>query len=427
MKTAAGAALAAVPLVRSVHAAGSDVLRLAFIGCGGRGTGACRDALVASGSVKLVAMADVLRDRLESSLRNLLQIDEIKEKIDVPPERRFTGFDAYQKAIDCGVDVVLLTTPPVFRPMQYAAAVKAGKHVFMEKPCCVDAPGYRSLVETNRQAKAKKLSVVVGLQRRHQKNYLEAMRRLRDGAVGEVMFLRTYFNMPSGIDHSRRPANMTEMEWQLRRWGYFTWLSGDHIVEQAVHEIDIANWVMNGHPVRANGMGGRQVRTGRGNGQIYDHFCVEYEHEHGVRHFCQARQIGGCWEHVSDNVHGTKGVMTLGSGPYGTGKAGYRTEKQLLEDFGGRNPYQQEHVDLQASIRGDGPYVFDGDHGADSSFTAVLGRMAVYSGRVVTWDEAVRSELNLLPAKLALDADPPVLPDADGFYPVAMPGQTKAW
>jgi predicted dehydrogenase len=425
----AGAAASTLNLARSAHAAGSDVIKFALIGCGGRGTGAAANCLNVQGVLKqkmrLVAVADAFEDRARGALAQLRK--EYADQIDVPPERVFVGLDAYQKAIDCGVDLVVMAAPPGFRPMHYAYAVEKGKHVFMEKPCCVDAPGYRSLVETNRQAKAKKLSVVVGLQRRHQKNYLDAIRRLRDGAVGEVSFLRTYFNMPSGIDHSRRPASMSEMEWQLRRWGYFTWLSGDHIVEQAVHEIDIANWVMNSHPVRANGMGGRQVRTGRGNGQIYDHFCVEYEHENGVRHFCQARQIGGCWEHVSDNVHGTKGVMTLGSGPYGTGKAGYRTEKQLLEDFGGRNPYQQEHIDLQASIRGDGPYVFDGDHGADSSFTAVLGRMAVYSGQVVTWDEAVRSEMTLLPSRLALDADPPAMPDADGYYPVAMPGQTKAW
>jgi myo-inositol 2-dehydrogenase / D-chiro-inositol 1-dehydrogenase len=421
------AGTAALSIARGVHAAGGDTIRMAFIGCGSRGTGACANALNTGRAVKLVAMADLFKDRIEMSLKHLSERDDAKEKIDVPAERRFYGFDAYHKAIACDVDLVLLTTPPVFRPMQYAAAVAAGKHVFMEKPCCVDAPGYRSLVESNKIAKEKKLSVVVGFQRRHQKNYIEGIRRIRDGEAGRIKYVRTYFNMPGGgHNETAKPATMTEMEWQIRRWPAFLWLCGDHNVEQAVHEIDIANWVLGNHPVRANGMGGRQVRTGRGNGNIWDHHFVEYEHADGVRHFCQARQIDGTWSHVSDNVHGAEKTVVIGSGPYGTGVDGYRTEKQLLKDFGGRNPYDQEHVDLQASILG-GPHVFAGDYGAESSFTAVLGRMATYSGQVVSWDEAVQSHLDFLPKKLALDADTPNMPDASGNYPIAMPGVTKGW
>ncbi len=245
--------------------------------------------------------------------------------------------------------------------------------------------------------------------------------------MGEIRCVRTYFNMPGGIDHATKPANTSEMEWQLRRWNYFTWLCGDHLVEQACHEIDVANWILQGHPISANGMGGRQVRTGKGNGDIWDHHTIEYEHEGGARHFCQARQIPGVWQHVSDNVHGTKGTRVIGLGPYGTGKAGYRTEQQLLSDFGGVTPYEQEHVDLQASIRGSGPHQFEGDYAADSSMTAVLGRMATYSGQVVTWEQATRSELNMLPKNLALNAAPSTLPGPDGFYPIAVPGVTKAW
>lgn len=421
--------LAAEPALASGVFTGDETLRLGFVGCGGRGTGACRDALRTAGPVKLVAMGDVFADRIDKSLASLRGIDEVRDRVDVPEERQFVGFDAYRKVLEAGVDVVLLTTPPHFRPEHYAAAVAAGKHVFMEKPCCVDAPGYRQLVATNAVARKKKLSVVVGLQRRHQHSYRRAIARIRDGAVGKIHLLRTYFNM-SGAGHNDRgkPAGISEMEYQIRRWGRFCWLSGDHIVEQAVHEIDVANWIMEGHPVRANGMGGRQVRTGRGNGDIFDHHFVEYEFADGVRHYCQARQIGGTWTHVSDNVHGEKGKMTLGSGPYGMqGKGRGLSRGPGRRPEGGReNPYQQEHDHLFASIRGSGPYCFDGEHGADSSMTAILGRMATYSGRVVTWDDAVASELRLAPAHYAMDADPPAMPDASGVYPIAKPGATRA-
>lgn len=422
---AAGAAAGSLGISRAAHVSVDETIRMAFIGCGNRGRGAVRDALTRKGPIKLVAMADVFQDRIDASLKLLKGIPAIAERIDVPPERQFAGFDGYKKALQCDVDLVMLTTPPGFRPWQYAAAVEAGKHVFMEKPCCVDGPGYRMLVAANQQAKQKKLSVVVGLQRRHQKSYQDGIQRVRDGAVGRMLLIRTYFNMPAGgHSNARCPEGMTEMEWQIRRWGFFTWLSGDHIVEQAVHEIDVANWIADAHPVEANGMGGRQVRTGPGNGQIYDHHFVEYLYPGGVYHYCQARQIGGCWEEVSDNVHGTKGALTIGSGPYGQGGRGYREPDKWLTN----NPYEQEHEDLHESIRG-GRYVFAGDYGADSSMTAVLGRMATYSGKVVTWEEAVQSQLQLGPDydQLSLDAPPPVLPGDDGNYPVAIPGVTKAW
>ena len=425
---ASAAGLAALSAARMAHAAADDTLKIVLVGCGGRGTGACVQALQTKGPVKLVAMADVFGDRLESSLRNIQ--NELKkagqaDRVDVG-ERKFVGFDAYRQAIEAA-DLVLLTTPPNFRPEHYAAAVAAGRHVFMEKPCCVDGPGFRSLVETNKLAQQKKLSVGVGLQRHHQTNYLEGIAKIRDGAVGDILYLRTYFNMPAGgPSDARKPDGMSEMEYQIRHWGMFTWLSGDHIVEQAVHEIDVANWVMNGPPVKANGMGGRQVRTGRGNGDICDHHFVEYEFAGGIRHFCQARQQPGIWSHVSDNVHGTKAMMTIGSGPYGSGGAAdYGGGEDRAKSLG-VNPYQREHDDLQASIRGTGAYLFEGDYGATSSMTAVLGRMATYSGQEVTWDQAINSELSLAPIRLTLDATPPAVPDSDGNYPIAMPGATKA-
>lgn len=427
---AVGGAAAALSIARAAHAAGDDTVKVALVGCGGRGTGACAQALQTKGPIKLVAMADVFANRIDASLRNIqneLQKRGLKDRVDVSDERKFTGFDGFKQAIDL-VDLVLLTTPPHFRPMHYDAAVKAGRNVFMEKPCCVDGPGYRQLLATNQEAKGKKLSVVVGFQRHHQQNYLEGIKKIRDGAAGDIQYIRTYFNMPAGgHNDSPKPAGMTEMEYQLRRWGMFTWLSGDHIVEQACHEIDIANWVMDAHPISANGMGGRQVRTGRGNGEIWDHHFVEYEFAGGVRHYAQARQQPGVWSHVSDNVHGSKGMMTIGSGPYGSGGPSDYSGGEDRASSLSVNPYQQEHDDLLASIRGTGAYLFEGDYGAASSMTAVLGRMATYSGQVVTWEQAANSELRLAPDRYALDATPPVVPDEEGNYPVAMPGATIAF
>jgi myo-inositol 2-dehydrogenase / D-chiro-inositol 1-dehydrogenase len=422
---AAGSLAAEMSIARAAHAAGSETIKIGFVGCGNRGTGACKEALSTKAPVQLVAMADLFADRLDRSLANLQKYKELQPRIDVPAERKFIGFDGYQQVIDAGVDLVILSTPPHFRPMQYAAAVKAGKHVFMEKPCCVDAPGYRLLVATNAAAKQKKLSVVAGLQRRHQRNYLEGIQKIRDGAVGDVLLVRTYFNMAGGREGELKPATMSEMEYQVRHWNLFCWLCGDHLVEQACHEIDVANWVVGDHPLRANGMGSRQLRVGPGTGDIYDNHMIEFEYTSGARHYCQSRQQAGTWSHVSDNVHGTKGSLTLGVGPWGLGPLTPRSLKE--KGYSGDNPYQQEHDDLLASIRGTAPYRCDGDYAATSSMTAVMGRMATYSGQVVTWEEATKSDLKLAPERYAFDATPPTLPDEKGNYPVAMPGVSKAW
>jgi len=412
-------------VVGSVHVAGSDAIRLGLVGCGNRGSGACRDALSTHAPVRLIAMGDLFATRLESSLKNLQKYDDLRPRIDVPPERRFVGFEAYERVIDSGVDLVLFATPPHFRPIHYAAAVKAGKHVFLEKPCCTDAPGYRQLLAANEVAKAKRLSVVVGLQRRHQPLYLEKIGRIRDRAVGQIRFVRTYFNVSGTRAGSPKPPEMSEMEYQIRYWNLFCWLCGDHLVEQACHVIDVANWVLEAHPVRANGMGARQIRVGPGTGDIFDRHMIEFEYADGARHYCQARQQPGTWSHVSENVHGTKGQMTLGVGPWGMDAATPRTLRG--KTFEGQNPYQREHDDLMASIRGDGPYRFEGDYGASSGMTAVMGRMATYSGKLVTWDDAIHSELKLAPDRYAFDARPPALPDAEGNYPTAIPGITQAW
>ena len=422
---AAGSVAGKISIARGAHAAGGDMIKIALIGCGNRGTGACSQALNTKGPVKLVAMADLYRYRIDKCLKNLSRFDEIKDRIDVPAERQFIGFDAYQKAIDSNVDAVLLVTQPAFRPQHYAAAVKAGKHVFMEKPLCIDSPGYRSIVDSNRVAKEKDLAVGVGLMRRHTAKYIEGIKRIRDGQLGNIHFVRMYFNMPGYFDDEVCPKNMTQLDWQMRNWGSYLWLSGDHIVEQACHTIDIGNWALGGHPTKANGMGGRQLRTGRGNGDIWDHHAVEFIYENEMRNFFQARQIAGTWMHVSENVHCDKGIATLGTGPYGLGLGhqGGAPERRIDRK---NNPYQQEHDDLFEAIRKGKPY-FEADYGADTSMTGILGRMATYSGKVVTWDEAVKSELSLFPEKLALDMDPPAMPNADGYYASAMPGVTKAW
>jgi predicted dehydrogenase len=409
-------------LAGTAHAAGSDGLKIALIGCGGRGTGAANDCLNAAKilgqPMKLVAVADAFEDRARGSLNHLKK--EWAAQIDVPDERIFVGLDAYQKAIDCGADIVLTGTPPGFRPLHYAAAVKAGKHVFMEKPCCTDAPGYRQLVDANRLADEKRLKVVVGLQRHHQAGYIQGVREIHDGQLGDIQSLRVYWNGSGGGAHDigPRPQNdPKEMEFQVRHWGCFVWLYGDNIVEQHVHNIDIANWVMakdgdpqKAHPVEANGMGGR---VNRGNyGDIFDHHFVEFTYADGTKMFSQSRHQPGTWDSVSEFVHGTKGSrgVAVGGGP-------------SLESG---NPYVQEHVDLIKAVLKDDK-LNEGWFGAVSSMTAVLGRMATYSGLVVKWDEAVAKGPQESPARIAWDAAPRHVPGPDGFYPFPIPGKYKPY
>jgi predicted dehydrogenase len=403
-------------IARTAHAAGSSLIRLALIGCGGRGGGAVTQALRTSGPVRLVAMADVFADRIEDSLKYLLKIDAVRHRIDVPPERRFVGFDAYRKAIDCGVDMVILATPPGFRPLHYAAAVKAGKHVYMETPVAVDAPGVRAVEAANVVAKKAGLKVAVGFQRRYETDCRDALRRVRDGQLGPVRLIRSYYLMDGPMGGAVRRPDETEMEYQLRHWLYFTWLSGDHFVEQSVHAVDLANWIANAKPLKAQALGGRQVRVGKGAGQIFDHGVVEYEYPDNCRAIAFARQIAGCYSYLGQHVQGTKGDLKLGVGMAALlGKMPLKT-----------NPYQLQHDRLFTAIRHNEPF-FEAAYGASSTMAAIMGRMALYSGKEVTWAQAMESKLSLAPARYALDANPPVLPDKNGYYPVAVPGMTVAW
>ncbi len=413
-----GAVLPTFAAAAPAPAAGAEPLKIALIGCGKRGSGAANQALTTSGQVKLVAMADVAAEQISSSLQVLQQ--KQGAKVEVSAAHQFTGFDGYKEAIAL-CDVAILTAPPGFRPLHFEEAVRQGKHVFMEKPVAVDAPGVRRLLAAAAEAKQKGLKVGVGLQRRHKPGYIEAVKRLRDGACGELHTLQCYWLGTAREGLERRPGE-TEMQYQIRNWYFYTWLSGDHIVEQHVHNIDVIHWIKGTHPIRAQGMGGRQVRTGKIHGHIFDHHFVEYEYADGSRCFSQSRQIRGTHATIAERVVGTKGSASLGDGRNqfiitGPNAWRYRGDK--------RDPYQLEHDDLFQAIRKDEPYA-EAEFAAISTMIGIMGRMATYSGKLVEWDEAFNSKLELAPARYAWDADPPILPNADGFYPVAMPGQTIA-
>ena len=414
---AAGAALAGgLSIARGAHAAGDDSLKVALIGCGGRGTGAGGNCLKVPDNVKLVAVADVFEKRARTA-RDALK-KQFGDKVDVPEDRVFVGLDAYQKAIGCGVDMVIIATPPGFRPLQYKAAIEAGKHVFMEKPLCTDAPGFRSLIQTNKLADQKGLKVGVGLQRHHEPRYLETLKRIRDGAIGEIMFLQAYWNQGNIWTKPRQPGD-TELAYQLRNWQYFYYFGGDHIVEQHVHNLDVVNWVKDAHPVEANGMGGRQRRDEFPDmGQIYDHHFVEFTYADGTKMFSQCRQMDGCWGQVGEKVYGTKGVATCDS----------KIEGENAWTYPGRqiNSKDREHVDLNKAIRSGEKYN-EAWYGATSTMTAVLGRMATYSGKLVTWEDAVAKGPKIVPENLTWDSEMPIMPDENGTYKhaVAVPGVTQ--
>ena len=398
---AAGAALAGgLSVSRSAHAQGGDTLKGVLIGCGGRGTGAAANYLN-NENVSIVAVADAFENNARGAAG----------RFKVGEDATFWGFDAYRKAIATDCDVCIIATSPGFRPIHHAAAIEAGKHVFMEKPCCTDAPGFNMLMETNKLADEKGLKVGVGLQRHHQGSYIQGINEIRDGKYGDILFTRVYWN-GGGVWVRGRQPEQTEMEYQMRNWYYFVWLCGDNICEQHVHNLDIGNWVMDDHPVEANAMGGREVRKGKDHGQIFDHHFVEFTYADGRKMFSQCRHIPGCWSNVSEAAHGTKGAGGVSS------------------RGGGANPYDQEHTDLINAIRKNEKYN-EGWYGATSSFTAVLGRMASYSGQVVKWDDAIKKG----PAdmiyenhdQLTMNSRPPVVPDENGDYPVAVPGVFKAY
>ncbi|MEN9364225.1 MAG: hypothetical protein RI903_1534 [Bacteroidota bacterium] len=408
----------------------NDTLKVALIGCGGRGTGAITQALSTKENIKLVAMADVFRDRLDDCYGNLMKSRAkdasakalpISQKVDVPEDRKFVGFDGYKKAMELA-DVVILTTPPGFRPMHFEEAVAQGKQIFMEKPVATDPAGIQRVLNAAKIAKQKKLNVVVGLQRHYQNSYREIMKRIQDGQIGDVVSASCWWNN-DGVWVKPRKDGQTEMDYQLRNWYYFNWMCGDHITEQHIHNIDVINWVKNGYPVRARGTGGREVRKGKDYGEIFDHHIVEFEYADGTILNSQCRHIPGTWTKVDEHVIGTKGKVHFDAAKIfdHKGNVQYAFDKKTKEN----NPYQTEHDELWATVAA-GEYKFaDAENGAYSTMTSILGRMATYSGQVIEWDKAINSGINIAPSTFSWDADMPSKPDANGLYSVAVPGKTK--
>ena len=414
------AATAALSAASHAWAAPSDgEIKIAMIGCGGRGTGACNQALSAGSTIKLVALVDPLEGKAQAALDILKAKHE--GQIDVPPDQIFTGFQDYKKAFDLA-DVVLITTPPGPRPHLFEEAIKAGKHVFMEKPVATDANGVRRVLAAAQEAKAKKLNVCVGLQRRYDPGYMDMMNRIQGGEIGDLVHGRVYWNGTSRPGYPREEGE-SEMHYQIRNWYFFTWMSGDHILEQHVHNLDIAQWALNGaHPIKAIGQGGRQVRRARENGTIFDHHTVEFEYESGMRILSQCCQIGGkCQKDVSEHFHGTKGIANLANGGRflinGEPPGGKRVRNRP-------DPYQLEHDALFENVR-TGGYRNDAEYAAYATLMGVMGRMATYTGQVITWEQALNSQEILVPDVIDWDIEPPVKPDADGWYPVAIPGTTE--
>lgn len=404
---------ASLDVIPGAYAAGSDAIRVGLIGCGGRGTGAAQNALNAAPGVKLVAMADVFKDRLDESRRNLQGlVDKPGDKLELTDDRCFSGLDAFEKLLALkDVNYVILATPPGFRPQHIKAAVAAGKNIFAEKPVAVDGPGARACLAAADDAKAKGLAVGVGTQNRHKTGYIQTMKLIHDGAIGPILAARCYFNTGGIWMHQRQPE-WTDTEWQLRNWYYFTYLSGDHIVEQHVHQLDAINWAMGSHPIRATGLGGRQVRTDPAYGHIYDHFTIDFEYENGVHLMSMCRQMVGCDNKIAEVLVGAKGECQINS---------YRTytitgEKSWRFSGEDNDPYVQEHTDLIESIRAGRP-ANDLKSVTESSLTAILGRMSAYTGKAVTWEQAINSKEQLMPDNLAWGPRP--------TPPVAMPGQTQ--
>ncbi|MDD3586232.1 MAG: Gfo/Idh/MocA family oxidoreductase [Thermoguttaceae bacterium] len=419
-------------VARGAQAKGDDVIKVALVGCGNRGMGAIRQRLDVGDNMKLVAIGDAIEEKGKLAYGALQDMKSIyKDKIALTPETVFSGFDAYKKAID-SCDQILLVTTPGFRPIQYRYAVEKGKHIFLEKPCCVDAPGYRQLLEANKIADEKGLCVVVGLQRHYEQRYLEWMKKYQDGLMGDIVCSRTYWN-GSNIWERPRLENDTELKFQMRNWYHFVWISGDNIVEQHVHNIDVANWVHgkgdpNFHPIKAIGMGGRQVRAFprfRNSGYRWDHFTIEYTYPDGTKMFSQSRHQGNCWNMVNEEFEGTKGYGVIGQMKDG-GWIKERGSNNLLWKFDPSKqklpqPFQQEHNELVRFIR-EGIKHNDAWYAANSSFTGVLGRMAAYSGQEITWDDAVARGKAEFPEKeiTSISDNPPVMPDTD---PPIMPAE----
>ncbi|MCZ7636569.1 MAG: twin-arginine translocation signal domain-containing protein [Verrucomicrobia bacterium] len=422
----AGAALSGA-LARPGYAAEQNTIKIALVGCGGRGSGAAAQALSTRGPTKLVALADVFDHRLQGCLGQLKA--RYANQVDVPKERQFIGLDAFKKAIDAldKGDVVLLATAPAFRPIHFEYAVQKGVNVFMEKSFAVDAPGIRRVLRTGELATQKNLKVAGGLMSRHSRPLEEAMQQIHDGAIGDVITAWAYrMHGPVGLGGR---GNLSELAFQIANYSCYTWLNGSFIVDWLIHNIDVCCWLKNSWPVSVQGMGGRQVRTERD--QLFDHYFAEYTFADGMRMAAQGRHISNCYDFFGVTVHGAKGSAVLGEGQPRPRlfKSHNQTSANLLWSYQGpeSDQYQVEHDRLFAAIREDRPYN-ETERCAKSCLAAIMGRMACESGKLITWEDALNSDLELAPGLeqiTSLDAPAPVMPDAQGHYPIGMPGTTR--
>jgi predicted dehydrogenase len=417
---AAGVAGAALAGMRAVHAqsASADVIRVGLIGAGGRGTGALQQALSVPGSnVKLTAIADAFDDRIQGALK---AVESMKDKVEVPEDRKFKGLDGYKQVLE-HCDLVILATPPGFRPFHFEEAIKAGKHVFMEKPVCVDAFGANICLQAAKMADEKKLKVVVGLQRRYQDSYRQALAKVREGIIGDLVAGQVYWNS-ANIWYKTRKPEMSEMEFQIYNWYHFNWLSGDHICEQHVHNIDVANWFLDRIPETGFGVGGRQNRVPGQPSEIFDHHAVNFTYPGGVRIASQCRQINGAEGRVEEEFQGTKGNVKLrprfAEITDHSGKMLWKYEEK------GADPYQVEHDELHDAIRNDKP-LNNAYYGTTSSFSSVLGRTATYTGKQVGYSDLLKTNFRTMPENISWETTPPVVLDKDGNYPLPMPTNYK--
>jgi myo-inositol 2-dehydrogenase / D-chiro-inositol 1-dehydrogenase len=417
----ASTALAAnMSLLSNVHAAGSDTIKVGLIGCGGRGSGAVDNVLLSAPNVEIVAIGDVFKcrtDDLRQQLQRSAKSETIKglgNKAEVPEERCFVGLDAYEKVINSDANYIILATPPGFRPLHLQAAVAAGKHIFTEKPVGVDGPGIRKVLAAYEDAQKKNLCIAAGTQRRHEVGYLEVMKRIHDGEIGDITAMRCYWNGQGIWFHKRGELARhgipdSDLGYELYNWYHFVWTCGDHIVEQHVHNLDVCNWAIGKHPVRAVGMGSRIARPvgdPREVGNIFDNFAIDFEYDTGVHMLSMCRQIPGCDSDVSEALVGTKGT----SRPDRYSING----KRLVAK--GKDPYVQEHTDLIECIRSGKP-INELKNVAESTLTAILGRMSAYTGKAVKWDQALHSKDETMPGSLSWDMSIQV-------PPVARPGRT---
>lgn len=422
----AGGALASAIGARA-YAAEQNTIKVVLVGCGGRGTGAAANALSTEGPTRLFAMADVFSDRLDGSLKNLTK--QFPEQMDVHKDRQFLGMDAYKKAIDLVAPggVVLLATPPAFRPMHVEYAVAKGCHVFMEKSFAVDAPGLRRVLRAGKEAEKTNLKIASGLMSRHSVPLEQAVKRLHDGQIGDIITCWAY-REHDPVGFTPKSPGTSELEHQIRNYSSFTWVNGSFILDWLIHNLDVCCWCKGAWPISAQGQGGRQVRTKPD--QLFDHYSVEYTFPDGTRMQAQGRHMDNCWGFFGDVIHGTKGSAVLGEGisqPRIFKGHLQEPENQIWRYDGPRhNAYQHEHDLLFDAIRKDKPYN-ETERSVNAAMTGILGRMAAESGQTITWEEAMASNLVLAPGldDYTMDSEPPVKPDAEGNYPVAMPGRTK--